>query len=82
VLALASVPLFFAAAWIESFVRESALGTPARMAVALGGVLLLTGLGGLIRRTAAEPSPSPSSDWLDRLIASPEPPDPRAQAAP
>ncbi|MDJ0867255.1 MAG: stage II sporulation protein M [Myxococcota bacterium] len=36
----AAIPLFFAAAWIESFVRESALGTGVRLAVA-GAMLAL-----------------------------------------
>lgn len=61
-----SVPLFFAAAWIESFVRESALGTGTRFAVAVAGVLVLCAIGLLIR-SLREDEPEPP-DWLDELI--------------
>jgi len=63
-------------------VRHAACREPARLAVALGGVLLLAGLGWLIRRGAAEPPSSTASDWLDPPIESPEPREPRPQAAP
>lgn len=61
-----SVPLFFAAAWIESFIRESELGTAPRFAVAAAGVLILCAIGLLIRGLREE-EPEPS-DWLDELI--------------
>ena len=62
----ASVPLFFAAAWIESFVRESALGTAPRFAVAAVGVLILSAIGFLIRSLRKDEPETP--DWLDELI--------------
>jgi len=71
-----SVPLFFAAAWIESFVRESALGTAPRFAVAAVGVSILAGVGLLLRSTREGEPERP--DWLDELIGD----DPRPIAAP
>jgi len=61
-----SVPLFFVAAWIESFVRESALGTGPRFAVAAAGVMILLAIGLSIRGLRAD-GPRPT-DWLDELI--------------
>jgi len=63
---VSSVPLFFAAAWIESFVRESALGTAARFSVAAAGALILSAIGLVIRRFKEDVSQTP--DWLDELI--------------
>jgi uncharacterized membrane protein SpoIIM required for sporulation len=65
-LALASVPLFLAAAWIESFVRESALGTPPRLAVAAAGVVFLGALTALIRRRGAQVERK--ANWLEELL--------------
>jgi uncharacterized membrane protein SpoIIM required for sporulation len=76
---MASVPLFFAAAWIESFIRESALGTTARFAVAAGGVLVLFAFGLLARRLSRGESDAPS--WLDDLLESKQTP-PVRQLAP
>ena len=61
-----SVPLFFAAAWIESFVRESALGTAARFSVAAAGALILCVIGLVIRHLEENEPRVP--DWLDELI--------------
>jgi hypothetical protein len=66
-----SVPLFFAAAWIESFVRESALGTTARFSVAAAGALVLFAIGLVIRRFRGDVSRAP--DWLDELIEARQP---------
>jgi uncharacterized membrane protein SpoIIM required for sporulation len=63
---ITSVPLFFVAAWIESFVRESALGTAPRFAIAGGGVLILCAFG-LMLRGLQEDEPN-TPDWLDELI--------------
>lgn len=63
---ITSVPLFFAAAWIESFVRESALGTAPRFAIAAAGVLILCMVGLLLRRVRQSEPNAP--DWLDELI--------------
>jgi len=63
---VSSVPLFFAAAWIESFIRESALGTAARFSVAGVGALILCAIG-LVIRPFKEDGPQ-TSDWLDELI--------------
>jgi len=65
-LALSSLPLFFAAAWIESFVRESALGTPPRLAIAAAGALGLTVFAWAIRRRPT--ATGPSSNWLEDLL--------------
>jgi uncharacterized membrane protein SpoIIM required for sporulation len=81
VLAIASVPLFFAAAWIESFVRESALGTAPRFAIAALGAVLLLGLGFALRRAPTDHETS-ESEWLDRLLERHEPDATRAQATP
>lgn len=63
---LTSVPLFFVAAWIESFVRESALGTAPRFAVAALGALFLCLFAFLLRRLDDhEPA---QTDWMDELI--------------
>ena len=70
ILALCSVPLFLSAAAIESFVRESALGTTPRFAVAAAGLIVLLSMTVavriLARNDAAEPSP------LDSFQASPD----------
>ena len=65
-LALSSLPLFFAAAWIESFVRESDLGTATRFSIAAGGVLALTLFTWAIRRRPD--ATSSSSSWLEELL--------------
>jgi uncharacterized membrane protein SpoIIM required for sporulation len=64
-LVLTSIPLFFAAAWIESFVRQSALGTPARLAVAAFGAIALTLLALLIRRRPVRSRER--ANWLEDL---------------
>ncbi len=69
---LTSLPLFFVAAWIESFVRESALGTSARFGVAAAGLILLGGSVSVLR-SLRERSPN-SPNWLDDLLR-PDPPD-------
>jgi uncharacterized membrane protein SpoIIM required for sporulation len=76
---LASVPLFFVAAWIESFIRESALGTAPRVAVAALGVVALLGFAVFVRRH--RPPESNQVDWIDDLIARNPNTDP-SQAAP
>ena len=63
---LVSVPLFFAAAWIESFVRESALGTAPRFAVAAAGALILFAFAVFARNLRA--NQPDELDWLDELI--------------
>jgi uncharacterized membrane protein SpoIIM required for sporulation len=71
---LSSIPMFLLAAAIESFVRESALGTPARTAVAcaMGGLVisLLAAVRRLARRRQAD------SSWLEAFS------DPRRSAVP
>lgn len=67
VLVLASLPLFLAAAWIESFIRESALGRTPRFAVAGAGLMLLVGIGLALRALDRAPT-APASDWIDRLL--------------
>ncbi len=77
-LVLASLPLFFAAAWLESFVRESALGTLPRLGVAgLGGALLI-GFGLLLGRRPRSRSAS-GEEWIDELV---EPSHPRRSTRP
>lgn len=66
VLFLASVPLFFVSAWIESFIRESALETAPRVAVAVLGIVVLFAFAFLIRRHGDRDSNH--IDWLDDLI--------------
>lgn len=68
---VSSVPLFFAAAWIESFVRESALGTAPRFAVAAAGALVLCAIGLGIRSLQKDEREMP--DWLDDLIHTSQP---------
>ncbi len=75
----ASVPLFFAAAWIESFVRESALDTTPRLAVAAAAALVLIGTSLLLRRPS--PRASDAADWLDGMLE-PPPASPEATQAP
>jgi len=65
---LASVPLFFVAAWIESFVRESALGSTPRFAVAAAGVAVLCMFAFFVRRL--DENDSVDHDWMDELIRS------------
>jgi uncharacterized membrane protein SpoIIM required for sporulation len=63
---LTSVPLFFAAAWIESFVRESALGLAPRFMIAAIGLLALIVVSFALRRLRqSEPE---AIDWLDALV--------------
>jgi uncharacterized membrane protein SpoIIM required for sporulation len=64
---LTSVPLFFVAAWIESFVRESALETAPRFAVAALGVATLCAFAFLVRRL--DDRESARTDWMDELLA-------------
>ena len=66
-----SVPLFFAAAWIESFVRESALGTAPRFAVEAAGAIVLCAIDLDIRRLQKDEPEMP--DWLDDLIHTSQP---------
>ncbi len=65
-LMLASLPLFLAAAWIESFIRQSTLGTAPRLGIAAAGVLVLGAIGLLIRRQPSQDNQQ--IDWLDRLL--------------
>jgi len=62
-----SVPLFLAAAIIESFVRESQLGTAARLSVAFVGMAILAIAVIATRRTAKRQGPS--TLWLDHHSA-------------
>ena len=64
---LASLPLFFVAAWIESFIRESTLGTAARLGVAAAGLILLGAAARVLRGLRGE-RPTPPT-WLDDLLA-------------
>jgi uncharacterized membrane protein SpoIIM required for sporulation len=66
VMAVGALPLFVVAALVESFVRESALGTQARFAVA--GAMLCLLVGGLwaIRRLSRR---EVDTSWLGRLPA-------------
>jgi uncharacterized membrane protein SpoIIM required for sporulation len=76
---LTSVPLFFMAAWIESFVRESALGRAPRLAIAAGGLLALIAASLVLRRARqAEPE---KVDWLDALLTD-RARDPKPQTTP
>jgi uncharacterized membrane protein SpoIIM required for sporulation len=64
-LVASAVPLFFAAAFVESFVRESDLGSSARLSIA---ILFLSLIGGAVlatRRTAKHRGVSPA--WLADL---------------
>jgi len=65
-LLLASLPLFLAAAWIESFVRQSTLATAPRLGIAAAGALGLGAIGLLIRRRPAQDDQP--LDWLDRIL--------------
>jgi len=60
-----SVPLFLIAALTESFVRESALGTPARLAVAGAYTLVLAVAHGWLRRLAR--AETVETGWLASL---------------
>jgi len=60
-----AIPLFLLAAITESFVRESLLGTPARLRVAGFYVVLLIGLLEWVRRCAARVPPD--TTWLAGL---------------
>lgn len=62
-LVLASVPLFVAAALVESFVRESTLSSGARFAFAAGAVLLIAGYGVAVIRLARR-EPTLDLGWL------------------
>jgi uncharacterized membrane protein SpoIIM required for sporulation len=65
-----SIPLFFLAAGIESFVRQSTWGTATRLGVAAAMVLLL-GIGGFaLRRFSAQHDPDVV--WLSDLRQAPE----------
>jgi uncharacterized membrane protein SpoIIM required for sporulation len=63
---LVSVPLFFAAAGIESFIRESALDTTARFAVAAAALLVLLVLAWLLTKTRRPHEAE--VDWIDDLL--------------
>lgn len=63
-LAAAAIPLLMAAALIESFVRESALGVTPRLAVAAGMALLVGGFLGASRREARR---RPDARWIREL---------------
>jgi hypothetical protein len=65
-LLLASLPLFLAAAWIESFVRQSTLETAPRLGIAAAGVLVLGAIAFMIRRQPSQDHPQ--IDWLDRVL--------------
>ena len=65
-LLLASLPLFLAAAWIESFVRQSTLETAPRLGIAAAGVLVIGAIAFLIRRQPSQDHPQ--IDWLDRVL--------------
>jgi len=67
---LTSVPLFFVAAWIESFIRESALESAPRFAVAALGVAVLAVFTFLVRKL--DDPESRQSDWLDELMGEAE----------
>lgn len=60
-----SVPLFFAAAILESFVRESLLSTEMRFVIAAADLVVLVA-GGLVARASARRSPA-RTDWLAGL---------------
>ena len=60
-----SVPLFFLAAILESFVRESMLGTAARLGIAALMFVLLASGAALLRVLAR--SKSADSSWLSEL---------------
>jgi uncharacterized membrane protein SpoIIM required for sporulation len=64
-LGLVSLPLFFAAAWIESFVRESTLGTSPRLGIAAVAASVILALELMLRRSPRA-RPAPALDWLDR----------------
>jgi uncharacterized membrane protein SpoIIM required for sporulation len=68
----AAVPLFLLAAAIESFVRESTLGTAARFAVAAAMLALLAVLAGATR--AAGRRRPPDASWLAELAPLKDPP--------
>jgi uncharacterized membrane protein SpoIIM required for sporulation len=63
----ASIPLFALAAAVESFVRESALGDAARLAIAAGFALALAAALAAVRRLARRRHPD--LRWLDELNA-------------
>lgn len=66
---LFSVPLFFAAAGIESFIRESALGIPVRFAIAGAGMLTLFAVTWLVTRN--QHRKDKEVDWIDALLNEP-----------
>lgn len=68
-LALASLPLFLAAAAIESFIRESTLDTPARLTIAFGAALVLIAFTLLVRRVSGD-APG-RGHWLVELLEAP-----------
>jgi uncharacterized membrane protein SpoIIM required for sporulation len=65
ILSAIAIPLFLAAAVLESFVRESALPTEARLAIAAAGIGLLAA-GALALRSLARKDPT-GADWLADL---------------
>lgn len=76
-LVVASVPLFVAAALIESFVRESAISTGARYAVALAALATVAGYALLVRHLVRR-RPADALDWL---TGAPPPGSPDSAAA-
>jgi len=65
-MAIASLPLFLAAAGIESFVRESALESDSRFAVAVAGAAILILLTWRVRRNRIEVGTE--ATWIDELL--------------
>lgn len=59
-----SLPLFAIAAGVESFIRESALGTGPRLAVAAALALLLLRCVLWLRALARRPAPAAAGSWL------------------
>jgi uncharacterized membrane protein SpoIIM required for sporulation len=64
-LVLAAVPLFLAAAGLESFLRESALSTVPRFGAAAASLVAITGYVWYVRRLARRRAPL-KLDWLFR----------------
>lgn len=79
-LALASVPLFFIAAGIESFLRQSALATGARFAFAGVTLAALGGYGWYVRKLSRRLNP-PEAGWLLKEALPGESPDSGSEPA-
>jgi uncharacterized membrane protein SpoIIM required for sporulation len=63
----ASIPLFLVAALIESFVRESALGTASRLGIAAAVTVVLVGVAGALKWLTR--GPAPDASWVAELSA-------------